>query len=314
MAEDNKYGIAAALSEALEAAVFADSSACYKAYDMIEKYAYDQDITVEEEDETSSMDGSDSAPASAMDRTKKVTTVGSTDLAMAQFTMYGPDGKSRTVSIPKITMMPLPLLHVTQASFDIEMTANIENSASNEGRMDVQTPAPDIPTNTDATGGSRPVGSRPSSNAIAGSRPSSRPSRPSSNITSSGSQDESTPTVTRPTSDTISRTGSRVARGYRAVRRSDGTVLRVQASSEERAAEARRKARTGITSTASTVTNQQMVVGNKTTTTESNQSTINMKVRIDMQQAELPDGIKLLLQAAANSLQVAANDLSDVVK
>jgi len=57
-----------------------------------------------------------------------------------------------------------------------------------------------------------------------------------------------------------------------------------------------------------------MVVGNKTTTTESNQSTINMKVRIDMQQAELPDGIKLLLQAAANSLQVAANDLNEVTK
>ena len=35
-------------------------------------------------------------------------------------------------------------------------------------------------------------------------------------------------------------------------------------------------------------------------------ATTNLKVNVKMNQAELPDGIKLLLQSAANSLQVAA--------
>ena len=37
---------------------------------------------------------------------------------------------------------------------------------------------------------------------------------------------------------------------------------------------------------------------------EASDSTTNLKVNIKMKQSDLPEGIKLLLQAAANSLQV----------
>ncbi len=238
--DEKQYGIAAALSEALEAAVFADSTACYKAYDMIEKYAYEQDIAVEK-DEASWDEESKSIVLK-----KTETTVGTTDLAMAKFTLYGSDGKAHEVSIPKITMMPLPLLHVTEAHFDFDLVTNIEGSASSEMN-----------------------------------------------------RKEEVETVTE-SSSLVSY--SRHGRAIRAFR----------PSSAERAREMRNKAASSMRSSTSDVTNQQMVLSNHDTSSESSASTIKMNVKIEMKQAELPEGIRLLLQSAANSLQIAAKEISEV--
>ena len=248
MAAENTYGIAAALSEALEAAVFADSTAANKAYEMIEKYAYGQDITIDEETEELNEKGK-----LTMDR-KKVT-MGTTELAMAEFTIRGADGKLNTVSIPKITMMPLSLLHVKEATFGIEMTASIVNSSEEE----------------------------------------------STSLKAPESTPESTTTQTR--------AGRLTTVTYR---RADGTVIRrVRPSSQQREEELKEKALAGMRPSSASVTNQQMAVSSKNTSSKKDASTVNMKVQIKMEQAELPEGIKLLLQAAANSLQVAAESLKE---
>lgn len=240
MPEDNKqtYGIAAALSEALEAAVFADNNAAQKAYSMIEKYAYGEIVTEEEKE------GSDGKMA------KKTETVRTTELAMADFTIYDADGTPRMVSIPKITMVPLPLLHVTEATFDIEMTASIVNSAETETRMD---------------------------------------------------PNAATQTVT----DEVEAPTRRIIRPDRVVvgRRQDGTAI----YGTRRPVTTDNNTVSNMRPSTATATNMQMAVTKKSS--ESNASTINMKVNVKLEQAELPDGIKLLLQAAANSLQVTANGL-----
>lgn len=252
MANDNKdnndnkqsYGIAAALSEALEAAVFADSTASNKAYEMIEKYAYGEDFVAQaDEDDVASMNNAESNEA---------VTVGSTELAMVQFSMRDSSGLVREFSIPKITMMPLPLLHVTEADFEIEMKASVVSTNTTE----------ESTMKSDET-----KGKRPETNPSAGKRPAA---------------------------------SSRVLR-----RTADGRLVRLSASARQVATET--TAAMGMTSSVAATTNQQMVVSNKDTASDSSASTINMKVKIKMQQAELPEGIKLMLQAAANSLQVSSN-------
>ena len=44
------------------------------------------------------------------------------------------EGGVQTVSIPKISMMPMPLLHITEASFDID--ADLELNESSENKKD----------------------------------------------------------------------------------------------------------------------------------------------------------------------------------
>lgn len=302
MPEDNiqTYGVAAALSEALEAVVFADSSAAYKAYNMIEKYAYGEDIYVDEvddeQDENDSMNESKTGEMVIKSRS-----VGSTELAMAEFTIAGADGKSKTVSIPKITMMPLPLLHVTEASFDIEMTANIESAKTESEESSSMNNSTTTKTDEEPDNPEQPTSTRPARTAAGG-----RVRKKAASAAASGSDSAATG-VTRPTSASVRRFAS--SAGTVARRLPDGTVRYYRPSTAEREAELLKKASAGMRPSSATITNQQMVIGNKTTSTESNSSTIKMNVKVNLKQAELPAGIKLLLQAAANSLQVTAEDI-----
>ncbi|MBP5644524.1 MAG: DUF2589 domain-containing protein [Bacteroidales bacterium] len=304
MPEDNiqTYGVAAALSEALEAVVFADSSAAYKAYNMIEKYAYGEDIYVDEvddeQDENDSMNESKTGEMVIKSRS-----VGSTELAMAEFTIAGPDGKSKTVSIPKITMMPLPLLHVTEASFDIEMTANIESAKTESEESSSMNNSTTTKTDEEPDNPEQPTSTRPASAGRRRSATATGARRKSAAATGSAA----TGTVSRPTSAGVRRYSA--ATGTIARRLPDGTVRYYRPSTAEREAELLKKASAGMRPSSATITNQQMVIGNKTTSTETNASTIKMNVKVNLKQAELPAGIKLLLQAAANSLQVTAEDI-----
>lgn len=301
MPEDNiqTYGVAAALSEALEAVVFADSSAAYKAYNMIEKYAYGEDIYVDEEYEEEVESDSMSETKTA-EMTIKRRSLGSTELAMAEFTITGADGKSKTVSIPKITMMPLPLLHVTEASFDIEMNANIESAKTESEESSSMNNSTTTKTDEEPDNPEQPTSTRPARTAAGG-----RVRKKAASAAASGSDSAATG-VTRPTSASVRRFAS--SAGTVARRLPDGTVRYYRPSTAEREAELLKKASAGMRPSSATITNQQMVIGNKSTSTETNASTIKMNVKVNLKQAELPAGIKLLLQAAANSLQVSATE------
>lgn len=230
---NSTYGIAAALSEALEAAVFADSTAANKAYSMIEKYAYGEVITEVDDAKMG----------------KKTETMRTTELAMADFTIYDADGTPRVVSIPKITMMPLPLLHVTEATFDIQMSTTLVSSSSSKMNQEPES---------------------------------------------------------LPTEETQAVPSRIVRRGTVLVgRRPDGTAVYAMRPTSSRP----KDTATDIQPSAADATKMQLAIAN--TTEESNSSTINMKVNVKLQQAEMPEGIKLLLQAAANSLQVAANGIKE---
>lgn len=202
------YGIAAAISEALEAAVFADSSACYKAYEMIEKFAYD------EPDDADNGSGAMN-PSNSAGNTEKD---GEKSLAMAKFSMKDSNGRGREISIPLVTMMPLPLLHVTEADFDITMNVSIEDT--------------DVVETTVGSGSAVPT--------------------------------------------------------------------------------FRRKIGAAIVPTARALTGRQMVVkGQKKSSSNSKTTTVDVHVKVKMEQAELPEGIKLMLQAAANSIQSEATKLKE---
>lgn len=203
------YGIAAAISEALEAAVFADSSAAYKAYDLIEKYAYDYDES-DSGNGTPSMNPGNN-DGNEQDEVKR-------ELAMAKFTMKDSNGQAREISIPLITMMPLPLLHVSEANFDISMKVEVEDTSETT-----------------------------INNQIIGMNP-------------------------------------RVPPKYRLIRRDKS-----------------------MTPLAKLLTGRQMVLKTgDTSNSNTTSTTVEFHVEVKMEQAELPAGIKLMLQAAANCIQSAA--------
>ena len=224
--EKEAYGIAAALSEALEAAVFADTTASYKACDLIERFAYNDIDTEEDTGSSASMNPGNNNDSEDEEREK--------ELAMAKFTMKDSNGQSREISIPLITMIPLPLLHVTEANFDITMKVEIEDG------------------NT---------------------------------ITTTSSSSGSNAAVFTPKTP---------------IRRKMGVVKRE-----------------AIASSASLITGRRMVVRGTTgesTNTVNNSSkstTVDVHMTVKMEQAEIPEGIKLMLQAAANSIQSTAAELNN---
>lgn len=276
------YGISDALSELMEAAVMADTNASKKSYEMIKQYAYG--FTTADEEQSSGAAYLNIGSRSQLN--KAINSIGNytigmkgdsstktniiaddyeeeedeRSLAMAKFTMRSPDGSTQEVSIPQITMIPLPLLHVTEASFNLALSVNlVEKNETldpeeqrcvdyikdyyyrNTGRRAI----PDI---IDYLQNQVRMGY--------GSR--------SMQVYSSGSS---------PRYMTIQ---EQLKLLYRAQTVADGV----------------------IGSNSSFMVSQQDEGEAKATT--------NLTVDVKMSQAELPDGIKLLLQSAANSLQVTA--------
>ena len=276
------YGISDALSELMEAAVMADTNASKKSYEMIKQYAYG--FTTVDEEQSSGAAYLNIGSRSQLN--KAINSIGNNtvgmkgesstktnviaddyeeeederSLAMAKFTMRSPDGSTQEVSIPQITMIPLPLLHVTEASFNLALSVNlVEKNETldpeeqkcvdyikdyyyrNTGRRAI----PDI---IDYLQNQVRMGY--------GSR--------SMQVYSSGSS---------PRYMTIQ---EQLKLLYKAQTVADGV----------------------IGSNSSFMVSQQDEGEAKATT--------NLTVDVKMSQAELPDGIKLLLQSAANSLQVTA--------
>ena len=276
--KSRSYGISDALSELMEAAVLADTNASKKSYEMIKQYAYGFS-TSEEELSSSGSFGSKLLLNNAIDsignntagmkggtptNTNTADEYGEEEdersLAMAKFTMRSPDGSTQEVSIPQITMIPLPLLHVTEATFNLALSVNlVEKNETldpeeqrcvdyikdyyyrNTGRRAIPDIIDYLQNQVRMGYGSRTIA-----------------------VSSSGS------------SPRYLTTQEQLKLLYKAQTVADGV----------------------IGSNSSFMVSQQDE-GEATATT-------NLTVDVKMAQAEIPDGIKLLLQSAANSLQVAA--------
>lgn len=111
---DEHLGLAEIISEALKSTILADSNAAEQAYNLIQRYAY----------------GEENA-----DNTK---------LETVSFTMTASDGTTHEVSMPKLLLMPLPLLHVTEASFEInaDMSINTDESLKDNNSTTGSKPLP----------------------------------------------------------------------------------------------------------------------------------------------------------------------------
>ena len=276
--KSKSYGISDALSELMEAAVMADTNASKKSYEMIKQYAYGFSTSEEEQsssgsfgsklllnnaidsigNNTAGMKGGTPTNTNAAD--EYVEEEDERSLAMAKFTMRSPDGNTQEVSIPQITMIPLPLLHVTEATFNLARSVNlVEKNETldpeeqrcvdyikdyyyrNTGRRAIPDIIDYLQNQVRMGYGSRTIA-----------------------VSSSGS------------SPRYLTTQEQLKLLYKAQTVADGV----------------------IGSNSSFMVSQQDEGEAKATT--------NLTVDVKMAQAEIPDGIKLLLQSAANSLQVAA--------
>lgn len=278
-----RYGISDALSELLEAAVTADTKASQKSYEMIKKYAYGLSTTQEETPSSGKAisDGRSNYLNQTMDTIDKKSSMvmssnnmddskmmGEEDfyedettheLAMTKFTMKDASGNMQEVSIPQITMMPLPLLHVTEATFDLDLSINLVDKTSYVGALtdEEQQMVAKIMNYYRATG----------RNTVDG-------------LIDYLQYQLRQPYYMRPSgvsSYGISGLGIGLEKQL-------SLLYKFKAATE------------------STIgSSSSFMVKDKD---EASDSTTNLKVNIKMKQSDLPEGIKLLLQAAANSLQV----------
>ena len=280
--KSKSYGISDALSELMEAAVMADTNASKKSYEMIKQYAYGFSTAEEEQssgaaytniggrsqlykaidsigNNTAGMKGGSSTTTNIVGDYDEEE--GERSLAMAKFTMRSPDGGTQEVSIPQITMIPLPLLHVTEATFDLALSVNLVEKS--------ETLDPQEQRYVDYIKDYyyRYTGRRTIPDIIDYLQNQVRMGFGNRSITvySSGS------------SPRYLTTEEQLRLLYKAQTVADAVI-----------------------GSNSSFTVSQQDEGEATATT-------NLKVVVKMSQAELPDGIKLLLQSAANSLQVAAS-------
>lgn len=300
-----RYGIADALSELMESAVMADTNAAQKAYDMIRMHAYGltpASVGMKEGGAGSSAYGSSSQAQRAInsinqhrvsmnmeaepnnidDQTalENYEKENEGKLAMAQFTMRDASGAMQEVSIPKITMMPLPLLHVTEATFDLDLSVNLVDTTDKISSEDLELVSYvmqyygnnyRMTTVDQIINQIRSLMQRaPYSYGIYYPRSSGQPLYSSQNqYKYMSSQNRSS---------------------YISLEEQLNLMYKYKASANSQ-----------IGPGSAFKVSQQG--------SDANESTTNLKVNIKMKQAELPDGIKLLLQAAANSLQVAAREV-----
>lgn len=105
--DEDLIGLSDMLKAAMSAAIDADKEAAENYYSALKEYAY-------KKDENGKVD--------------------SNSLDFFKMDITDAEGGVQTVSIPKISMMPMPLLHITEACFDID--ADLELNESSENKKD----------------------------------------------------------------------------------------------------------------------------------------------------------------------------------
>ena len=230
-------------------------------------------------------------------------------LQMVHFEMVDSDGTRQLVSIPKLSLLPLPVLHVQEATFDFEAqmsiresTEEVKEKTEEEKEETTTTQGFTRPSNTTSSGSTftRPSNTTSSSS----SRPADRV-RVAKESARGGVRrrdigaSSSTASTSSGTDSTSSSTAS--ARGGFRRRTVDARTIR-QLSNRIVV----RFTRPSSTSTASSAP----VAGAPTagpTTTDTEQN-INLKVHIKLEPSVLPNGMRGLLQETDRSFQIIRSD------
>ena len=104
---DNTLDLYQLLSDPLTATITADYEVADRYYTILKKYAFGID-SIDEDDEEEGI-------------TRKLQTI--------SFDFINSEGKKQTAEIPLLTLMPLPLLHISEASFEFDVQMNVKSEA-----------------------------------------------------------------------------------------------------------------------------------------------------------------------------------------
>ena len=235
-------------------------------------------------------------------------------LQMVHFEMVDSDGTRQLVSIPKLSLLPLPVLHVQEATFDFEAqmsiresTEEVKEKTEEEKEETTTTQGFTRPSNTTSSG----TFTRPSNTT------SSSSSRPADRVKvakesarggvrrrdlGASSSSASTSSGTDSTSSSTASAGTTfVRRG--GTRRRDIDARAIRQLSNRIVVSFTRPSSTSTASSAPVA--GAPTAGPTTTDTEQN---INLKVHIKLEPSVLPNGMRGLLQETDRSFQIIRSD------
>lgn len=123
--ENNVCQLADIISDLLTSTIDADVNAAKRYYEVLEEYAFGEKLTKE---------------VVLDDGSVSFVETGNRELSMVEFDLTDQSGNVNHVQMPKLSLMPLPLLHVTEATFDVALDMSISkedlnNAISSEKRI-----------------------------------------------------------------------------------------------------------------------------------------------------------------------------------
>lgn len=230
-------------------------------------------------------------------------------LQMVHFEMVDSDGTRQLVSIPKLSLLPLPVLHVQEATFDFEAqmsiresTEEIKEKTEEEKEETTTTQGFTRPSNTTSSGSTftRPSNTTSSSS----SRPPDRV-RVSKEVARRGvkRRDIGASSSSASTSSGTDSTSSSTASAREGFRRRTVDARTIRQLSNRIVVRFTRPSSTSTASSAPVA--GAPTAGPTTTNTEQN---INLKVHIKLEPSVLPNGMRGLLQETDRSFQIIRSD------
>lgn len=217
-------------------------------------------------------------------------------LQMVHFEMVDSDGTRQLVSIPKLSLLPLPVLHVQEATFDFEAQMSIRESTE-----EIKEKTEEEKEGTTTTQGfTRPSNTTSSSS----SRPPDRV-RVSKEVARRGvkRRDIGASSTTASTSSGTDSTSSSTASAREGFRRRTVDARTIRQLSNRIVVRFTRPSSTSTASSAPVA--GAPTAGPTTTNTEQN---INLKVHIKLEPSVLPNGMRGLLQETDRSFQIIRSD------
>ena len=217
-------------------------------------------------------------------------------LQMVHFEMVDSDGTRQLVSIPKLSLLPLPVLHVQEATFDFEAQMSIRESTE-----EIKEKTEEEKEETTTTQGF----TRPSSNtSSSSSRPPDRV-RVSKEVARRGvkRRDIGASSSSASTSSGTDSTSSSTASAREGFRRRTVDARTIRQLSNRIVVRFTRPSSTSTASSAPVA--GAPTAGPTTTNTEQN---INLKVHIKLEPSVLPNGMRGLLQETDRSFQIIRSD------
>ena len=113
--QDKELSLKDILVETMRATLEADADVARRYYQTLEEYAF-EGARMKEDKSDNAVEGGESK------KSKK--------LKMAHFEVPNADGVMQEISIPQLALMPLPILQVSEATFDLNL--NMQEASSND--------------------------------------------------------------------------------------------------------------------------------------------------------------------------------------